>query len=87
MADLREALDRILILCNQSATYTRRVQLIHDEAMRALGLTANQRRARHCAVFERIGDAPGRTAYLARMEKRAAKLAAKFGDDADEKTI
>ena len=85
--DLRDAFDRILDLCSQSRTYTRRIQLIHDEAMRALGMTASQRQARHIAVFERIGDDPGRAAYEARVAKRRAHIEAKYGADAEEKSI
>ena len=75
MSDLRDALDQILIICNGSRTYPRRTQTIHEVAMRALGLTAGQRTARHMAVFERIGDAPGKQAFLVREAKREAKLA------------
>lgn len=76
MSDLREALDRILVICNQSRNYSRRTQTIHEVAMKGLGLTANQREARHMRIFERIGDEPGKQRWLEREAKRQAKLAA-----------
>ncbi|MCG2586536.1 hypothetical protein [Massilia sp. TS11] len=76
MSDHREALEQILVLCNQSRTYTRRIQAIHEVAMYALGLTQSQRKARHVNVFERIGDKPGRDAFLLRQERRLQIAAA-----------
>lgn len=78
MSDLREALDHILRLCNESRTYTRRTQAIHEVAMQGLGLTANQRQERHMAILGRTGGNPAQEAYLARKEKRQAKLDAKL---------
>lgn len=73
MSDLRQALDDICRLCNESRTYTRRTQVIHEVAMKGLGMTGGQRRARHIAVFERTGDHPGLRAYNERAEKRRLK--------------
>lgn len=81
MSDHREALDQILRICNESRTYTRRTQHIHQVAMKALGMTEGQRQARHIAIFERIGDTPGKVAFLARKEKMAKKIAEYYGDD------
>lgn len=77
MSDLREALDHILILCNNCDKYTRRLQTIHEVAMKALGLTAGQRQARHELILERTGGAEALDAYHARQEKRRLKAAAK----------
>jgi len=74
-SDLREALDKILSICNHSRTYTRRVQTIHEVAMKALGLTASQREARHIAIFERTGADPEKQRFLAREAKRKAREA------------
>jgi hypothetical protein len=76
MSDLRETLDTILRLCASSRAYTRRVQQIHDVAMRGLGMTAGQREERHMAILDRIGDEPVKAAWLAREAKRKAKEAA-----------
>lgn len=73
--DLRKALDDIVVICNQSRTYTRRIQLIHEIAMRALGMTAGQREQRHIAVFDRLGDAPAKSAFEQREDKRRARAA------------
>ncbi len=73
MSEHRDALDKILIICNGSRTYTRRVQQVHEVAMRALGLTAGQREGRHTAIFQRIGDEAGKQAYLTREAKRETK--------------
>jgi len=43
MSDLRDALDQIRMLASGSTTYTKRLQRIHDVAMRGLGMTATQR--------------------------------------------
>lgn len=73
MSDLRDALESILALCNQSRAYTRRTQQIHEVAMRGLGLTANQREARHMTIFDRVGDEPAKKAFLAREARRVEK--------------
>lgn len=73
MSDLRNTLDQILTLCAQSRTYTRRTQQIHEVAMRGLGLTANQREARHLEILGRIGGNPHKQAFLERKAKREAK--------------
>lgn len=80
MSDLREALDQILILCNQSRTYTRRTQSIHEVAMRGLGMTAGQRQERHLAILGRTGGNPAQEDYLARQAKRRAKADAKAAE-------
>lgn len=82
MSALRDALDQILIECNGSRTYTRRIQHIHEIAMHALGVTLSQRTARHEAIFERVGDDPGLKAYQERMAKRAARIEDRYGDEA-----
>lgn len=69
MSEHREALERIMQLCSEGQSYTRRTQAIHEVAMKALGLTANQRRERHEAVFERTGDEARKVSYLARRAK------------------
>lgn len=74
MSEHREALNKIMELCATGRTYTRRMQCIHNVAMTALGMTANQRNARHLEVFVRVGDNPGRDAYLTRQAKREAKF-------------
>ena len=79
MSDHRDALEDILHLCNTSRTYTRRTQQIHEVAMRALGMTAGQRRDRHVAIMERIGGDgdPAKAVYLAREVRREARWQAK----------
>lgn len=57
MSAHREALERIIGLCAASATYTNRIQQIHDVAMRGLGLTLNQRAERHNRAAARSTDA------------------------------
>lgn len=90
MSDLREALDHILRLCNESRTYTRRTQTIHEVAMHGLGMTKYQRQERHMAVMRRIGGDALVTAYRERCAKRQAKLDAKLAardeSDATEST-
>lgn len=75
MSEHRKALEDIMHICASGRTYTRRQQAIHDVAMKALGMTHNQRHERHLAVFDRIGEDPIRDAYLARRAKREAKYA------------
>jgi hypothetical protein len=75
--DLRETLGHILRLRNDSRTYTRRTQQIHDVAMRGLGMTAGQRESRHMAIFERTCDHPAKQAYIEREARREAKLLAR----------
>lgn len=75
MSEHREALSKIMEICAFASTYTRRTQQIHEVAMIALGLTANQRHARHVATLERIGNKPLTDAYLLRAERRAERLA------------
>lgn len=79
MSDHRKALEDILRLCEQSRVYTRRTSTIHEVAMHALGMTKQQRQARHIEVMQRVGGQPAVDAYRARCEKRAAKIAAKEG--------
>jgi hypothetical protein len=43
----RDALERILQLCNNSSQYTRRTSFIHEIAMQGLGMTESQRSVRH----------------------------------------
>lgn len=87
MSDLREALDHILRLCNESRTYTRRTQTIHEVAMQGLGLTANQRKARHMAILGRTGGNPAQEAYLARIKKRRLQNEAKDAARADAEAM
>lgn len=49
----KEALNKILQLCNSTSHYTRRTQTIHEIAMAALGLTFNQRNERHTKIMMR----------------------------------
>lgn len=74
MSEHREALEKIMRICADSRTYTRRTQGINDEAMRALGMTANQRHAKHMEIMDRVGDQPCKDAYLARRAKAQAKF-------------
>ena len=74
MADHREALEKIMRICAESRTYTRRTQLINHTAMRSLGMTANQRHAVHIEIMDRLDDNPMKTAYLRRREKARAKM-------------
>lgn len=71
----RDALEFIIRACNQSSQYTRRTQTIHEAAMFGLGMTQPQRNRRHEAIFARIGDNPGRDAFLKRQAKRDEFLA------------
>lgn len=71
----RDALEFIMKVCNHSSQYTRRTQTIHEAAMFGLGMTQPQRNRRHQAIFERIGDNPGRDAFLKRQAKRDEFLA------------
>lgn len=84
MSELREALDHILVLCNESRTYTRRTQTIHEVAMQGLGMTKNQRQERHMAVMRRIGGDALVAAYRERCAKRAAKIDAKVAEAATQ---
>lgn len=81
MSDHREALERIMRICAESRTYSRRTQHINNVAMYALGMTAAQRHAKHIEIMERVGEKPILAAYLARYEKRKAQLEAQFGPD------
>jgi hypothetical protein len=66
-----DALVQILTFCAQSTTYTRRIQLIHEAAMRGLGMTASQRHARHMENLTRTKQiGPD---HDARMAKRIAE--------------
>lgn len=76
MSDHRQALSDIMNLCATGRTYTRRMQLINNIAMVAVGLTANQRHEAHMAIMDRVGDQPIKDAYLARRAKFDAKMAA-----------
>lgn len=76
MSDFRDALERILTLCNTSSKYSRRTQQIHETSMYALGLTESQRTARHIAVFDRIGDNPAKASFQQRQARREARAAA-----------
>jgi hypothetical protein len=49
----RDALNKIMSLCNKTSHYTRRTQTIHEIAMAALGLTASQRQERHTKIMMR----------------------------------
>jgi hypothetical protein len=53
MSEHRQALEKILKICNESSEYTRRTQAIHETAMVALGLTAGQRETRHIKAMMR----------------------------------
>lgn len=76
MSDHRAALERIMSLCAEARTYSRRTQLINTEAMKALGMTAGQRHQVHIEIMDRLGDKPIKEAYLRRKAKRDAQVAA-----------
>lgn len=76
MSSHRQALEQIMRQCEQSRTYTRRVQVINDIAMKALGMTYGQRHEQHLSIMNRIGDEPAKQAYLARRARAAEKAAA-----------
>ncbi len=80
MSDIRQALEKIMRLCDESRTYSRRTQVINDTAMKALGMTANQRHAEHVRIMERVGDKPILEAYLQRREKAHRKMTQYFQD-------
>lgn len=46
-SEYRDVLYEIANTCMKSNTYTRRIQSIHNRAMKALGMTENQRQERH----------------------------------------
>lgn len=76
MSEHRQALEKIMRICAESRTYSRRTQAINNEAMTALGMTANQRHEVHMRIFERVGETPFLDAYLKRREKARQKMAA-----------
>lgn len=76
MGEHRTALEKIMRLCAESRTYSRRTQLINSEAMKALGMTAGQRHQVHIEIMDRLGDKPIKEAYLRRKAKRDAAVAA-----------
>lgn len=51
--ELRVALEKIMRIANESSEQSRRMTLVHDVAMRAVGLTFNQRTARHEKAMQR----------------------------------
>ncbi len=53
MSEHREALVKIMKICNESSEYNRRTQAIHEEAMQAVGLTESQRQERHVKAMMR----------------------------------
>lgn len=71
----RDALSSIMESCAASRTYSRRIQFIHETAMRALGLTASQRNRRHLEIIDRVGPNPGKDAYVLRDRRRAEQAA------------
>lgn len=56
ISDKTEALEKILILCNNSRSYTRRTQEIHEIAMQGLGMTKSQRDVRHDRIYARAAE-------------------------------
>ncbi len=66
----REALEQIMRICNSARTYTRRTQQIHEVAMYAIGLTANQRTERHIRIMDRSMENPRTARYLALLKAR-----------------
>lgn len=81
MSEHRKALEQIMRICEESRTYTRRTQNINNVAMLALGMTANQRHDVHISIMDRIGDDPGKKAYLARKERARQK---QFDDESTD---
>lgn len=74
MSEHRKALEDIMRLCAEGRTYTRRTQSINNIAMKALGMTGNQRHEVHMRIMDRVGDDPIKQAYLMRREKAARKM-------------
>ncbi len=75
MSEHRKALEDIMRQCADARTYTRRTQVINNIAMRALGMTGNQRHEVHMEILDRIGEEPVKQAYLARRSKSEKKMA------------
>lgn len=50
----RDALFRIIKICNEAAQYSRRTAAIHNTAMEALGFTEGQRQERHVKALQRF---------------------------------
>lgn len=49
----REALENILKICSESSDFSRRMQHVAYQSMVALGMTSNQRAARHDKILQR----------------------------------
>ncbi len=86
MHDHRAALIQIMEICGLSQSYTRRTQHINDVAMRALGMTSNQRCAVHGEIIKRTAGTDAYAGYLARCAKRDAHLLEKFGQGCEPTT-
>jgi hypothetical protein len=71
----REALEKVASICRESETYTRRTQHIHEVAMRALGMTLEQRMAHHMDVFDRTKEDAERIHFLAAAAARHRRIA------------
>lgn len=76
MGEHRAALEKIMRICAESRTYSRRTQVINNVAMTALGMTENQRHQVHIEIMDRVGDEPLKEAYLKRKAKQDARFAA-----------
>ena len=56
ITDRTQALEKILILCNNARIYTRRTQEIHEIAMQGLGMTKSQRDVRHDRIYAKTAE-------------------------------
>lgn len=84
MHDHRAALIKIMEICGLSTSYTRRIQHVNDVAMRALGMTANQRCAVHGEIIQRTAGSDAYAGYLARCAKRDAYLRETYGEQFEQ---
>lgn len=69
MSTHRDALWQIANDCMQSSKYGRRLQLIHNTAMTALGMTLSQRNERHTEA-KRLAKEKDRRAFEDRVARR-----------------
>lgn len=75
MSEHRNALEKILKICYESSEYSRRTQAIHEEAMKALGLTESQRQTRHVKAMMRSEQFKEDRKISAGMARKAHKEA------------
>ena len=82
MSDHRDALEKIMLACETSSQYTRRLQNIHHMAMVALGMTFNQRTERHAKAMMYCGSV-----QAMRKAEGWKKTREVFGDERMQKII